>query len=213
MAIATYFMAAPAPGKDLTLPDLETLAADLLQHEWVRLPGAILVGGVAYEPRYTDIDEDERTSHSRWEGLANFSRWVEPHFIVPNRPGLIERKASDLIWYKGDEKRAYLEALHGVPFGEQTICLCFDKLAAQLKESRWGTAAICVLTQPAFIDFVEPHGYDAARLIHRGVTFFFTLSSNAAGRFPDLEDNPLKPVLERSFGIDLEMAQTPDTYY
>ncbi len=208
MTYVTYFMAAPAEGKDLSLRHLEMLATDILQEGWARLPATIFVGGVAYGPRYTDKDEDAESS---WEGFTNFYRLVAPHFIVPNDPDTMAgtRHATDLIWYDGADEHAYLEALHRVPLGKQNVCLCFLNLSPKLQPQSKRVAAIYFLTRPAFIDFVEPQGYDASRLIHRGVTFFFTLS----GHFPDLANNPLKPVLERSFGTDLEMAQTPDNYY
>jgi hypothetical protein len=213
MAIVTHFMVTSASGKRLALQDLETLAAHLVREGWVRFPAAILVGGVAYEPRYTDKETDGESS---WEGFSNFSRWVAPHFIVPNDPTTMvynltqKRCAADLVWYDGSDEHAYRAALHRVPFQEQNVCLCFPNLDARLRAQRWEGAVIYALTRPALIDFVEPSGYDASRLIHRGVTLFLTLYSRFAGRFSDLANNPLRAVLERSFGPDLEMAQTLD---
>ena len=212
MTHADYFMATPAEGKECSFSHLERLATDLLQGGWVRLPARIFVGGVAYGPRYTprvpyeDLDEDPF-----WQGFTAFYKLVAPNFIVPNAPEAMTGAdhAPGLIWYEGADEHAYLETLHRVPFGEHNVCLGFPNLSPHLQPRRQGGVAIYLLTRPALIDFVEPQGYDAARLIHRGVTLFFTL----VGHFSDLANNPLKPVLERAFGTDLEMAQTPDTYY
>lgn len=212
MTYATYFMAAPAEGKECSFHHLEMLATDLLQEGWVRLPATIFVGGVAYEPRYTPrVPYEEVEEDPFWQGLTTFGEHVAPNFIVPNAPEAMAggRHAADLIWYEGADEHVYLETLHRVPLEDQNVCLCFPHLSPRLQPRRQGGAAIYWLTRPALIDFVEPHGYDAARLLHRGVTLFFTL----VGHFPDLADNPLKPVLERAFGPDLEMAQTPDNYY
>lgn len=212
MAIVTHFLATAASGAAFSLQNLETLAAGLLQEGFVRFPAAILVGGVAYEPRYHDKEED--TGDSSWEGFTNFSRWVAPNFIVPNDPATmisnVQRKkcAADLLWYDGVDEHAYLAALHRVPFGTQNVCLCFPDLNQQLREQGWYGAVAYALNQPAFIDFVEPSGYEASRLIHRGIAHFFTLYSLSAGRFSAIANNPLKPLLERSFDADLEMAQT-----
>ncbi len=122
------------------------------------------------------------------EAFTNFDMVVAPNFIVPNAPHIISLHgkgkacASDLVWYDGADEHAYLAALRRVPFGVQNVCLCFPNLGASLREQFWAEAAIYALTQPAFIDFVEPYGYGPSRLIHPGIAHYFTLGSAHAAR-------------------------------
>lgn len=218
MAIVTHFLAAPAPRKALSVYDLELLVEELLQEELLHLPGAIYVGGVGYEPRFDDpawYDDDDK-EEKMFGALSAFEAEVNEHnYIVANDPiHMIARakREQNGSWYTSEEKQAFLEALHRTPFGQQNVCLCFPHLGPQLQTllQYWDGAAIYALTQPAFIDFVEPNGYGSSRLLERGLAHFFTMVSLRAAGYPDLVNNPLTPALRRCFGADLALAQTWD---
>ena len=77
----------------------------------------------------------------------------------------------------------------------------------------WGEgAALYLLSRPFPLDFMDVLTTDALPLIDYEVTDYFTLASSALGRFADLAHNPLQPILERSFGPDLDMKQTGDLW-
>jgi hypothetical protein len=44
------------------------------------------------------------------------------------------------------------------------------------------------------------------------MTGYLTLASRALGGFADFAYNPLQPILERSFGPDIDMKQTGDLW-
>lgn len=214
MALMSHFIATPAPGKTPALPELEGLIVDLLHSGSVQLPSALFIGETRYEPRYTEEEDAEENAESIDEEIRAFHK-IASQYIIPNAPEdmihLVTQKrfSPEIFWaYEKDEK-AFLEALHRVPFGQQNVCISFPFLAPPLQQCGWAGAVIYVLTRSAFIDFIHPTAYEPIRLIDREIACFFTLASFNGGSFSSSEAKKLLlPSLEKYFGDDVEMAET-----
>lgn len=210
MAVVTYFLATSPSKKRLTIDEIESLILELLHEEHLFLPAAILVGSARNEVR------GEAFYKASKEG--NYLR--ADQYIIPNAPGSMVALATDTIeeqkpapetlWYYGDDEAAFIDALRSVPLRERDICFCFPYLSDYLVDScdwDWG-AALYALTQPLPIDFIDAFYATPAPLIDYNASDFFALSSSVGGLFPDFRNNPLKPILQRAFGPDLDMEQT-----
>ena len=208
MAALTYFIATSHVAKRLSFEELESFVLDLLREQHLYLPAAIFVGEARNELRGNAYDVTSKTN--------DIFRASE--CIIPNAPDamlhltkkMAEGKVlyADTFWFFGDDERAFGEALRRIPFTEKDCCICFPYLNQNLSDCGWYGAAIYVLRHPFFIDFMDVFDITALPLIHYNVSHFFTLSSLVGGGFPDKVYNPLRPILERYFGPELDMKQT-----
>jgi len=166
------------------------------------------VGEAQNEPR-----EEE------WEAAtANKTLIQASEYIIPNAPENMIRLAEHMaeqkgtiaqtLLYSGKDETTFRKALHSLPFETKDCCICFRRLNAYLTNCGWYGAAIYTLTRPFAADFMDIIDTSASPLIHYETTSYFTLASLSGGQFPDLANNPLKPILERYFGPDLDMKQT-----
>lgn len=208
MAALTFFIATATSPKRFSREDLETFILKLLHEEHVCLPAVIFVGparNALCDENIDAVNED-----------AKLFRPSE--YVIPNAPetmlGLAEYivqgkwKSAETLWYFGDNEPAFKEALRRVPFEEKDCCICFPCLNQYLSNCAWFGAAIYVLTQPFSIDFMDVFDTTARPLLDYPTAHFFTLASFRGGAFSDVANNPLKPLLERYFGPELDMRQT-----
>jgi hypothetical protein len=221
MAAITFFLATSSTQKRRGLDELISFTRDLLDAGHVRLPAAIFTGEAS----------NSNEQHGENDRLAaNEGRLSDASYrIIPNDPFSMLRLTQELadapeaersargVWYVGQDEPAFLAALHQVRLREHDICVCFPALSPALspalaQDCGWDEgAAIYLLRRPFPLDFPDvllPR--QTLPLIDYQVADFFTLTSSVSGRFPDTATNPLRPMLQRYFGPDLDMKQTVD---
>jgi hypothetical protein len=214
MAALTFFLATSPSKKNLTRDEIEFLLLDLLHEQHILLPVAIFVGRAR-----TEVRGDKYKTAAKEGRLLQAS-----HYIIPNEPEIMLNLVEDItqektyspetLWYHGDNEAAFVKALHRAPLRERDGCFCFPFLSQYLADyCGWDRGAVLyTLAHPFRIDFMNILDTTALPLIDYPVSDFFTLSSFCASGFPDTADNPLKPILQRFFGFDLDMKQTADLW-
>lgn len=212
MSLFTFFLATSQAQKRLTRDEIESLILALLHEKHLLFPSAIFVGEARNEVRGEAFDTAVK------EGTLLDAA----HVIIPNDPMAMLDLTKDLakggespietLWYYGNDEIAFREALRRLPLRERDACFCFPSLSHYLaEECGWYEGAVIyVLARPFPLDFMHVLFTTALPLIDYPVSDCLTFSSRIGGGFPNLESNPLRQILQRYFGPDLEMKETAD---